>query len=366
LEGFVGWRNRIGRRFSIDNEVNGFRGVMRMAAGCRAKLIGGLGAAAFLGLPIPPLPLPTPLPAPLPSPSLPTVIAPSPTPPLTIAQQTPTAPGAAASPSQLPAQSSRPAPASAPTRSGPPTRGVVIPFTAIYVDSPLNIALLGALATLPLLFSIWLLVFGRTIAEARRARDAQVRLMLAADLGLRPRDLTSMSTRSLFNLREKSAFDELTGVLRRAAGISAAEREIARARRHNTPLSVAFVDIDGLKDANDERGHPAGDALLGGLVQGLKDGLRAEDVLMRYGGDEFVAVLPDTNAKEARARLGAIQLEAAKSGIRFSVGVADLRKSDDVVSLLARADGDLYDFKANRGEIVQLPSQPTGTREITA
>lgn len=334
-----------------------------MASICRGKLIGGLGAAAFLGLPIPPLPLPTPLP----TPSLPTVILPSPAPPVTITQQTPTAPSAAGSPAQQqPAPNHQPVSTNAPAGSGPPRRGVVIPFTAIYVDSPLNIALLAALATLPLLFGIWLLVFGRTIAEARRARDAQVRLMLAADLGLRPRDLTSMSTRSLFNLREKSAFDELTGVLRRAAGISAAEREIARARRHNAPLSVAFVDIDGLKEANDKGGHPAGDDLLRGLVQALKEGLHAEDVLLRYGGDEFVAVMPDTDVRAARMRLGDIQLEAAKAGIRFSTGAAGLTKNDDVVSLLARADRDLYDFKTNRGEIVQLPAQPRDSREVTA
>jgi diguanylate cyclase (GGDEF)-like protein len=343
-------------------EVNGFRGVIRMAAGCRGKLIGGLGAVAFLGLPIPPLPLPTPLP----SPSLPAVIVPSPSPPLTIVQQTPTAPAAAGAPAQQPAQNKQPVATGAPARSGPPGRGVVIPFTAIYVDSPLNIALLAALATLPLLLGIWLLVFGRTIAEARRARDAQVRLMLAADLGLRPRDLASMSTRSLFNLREKSAFDELTGVLRRAAGISAAEREIARARRHNAPLSVAFVDIDGLKEANDKDGHGAGDDLLRGLVQALKEGLHPEDVLLRYGGDEFVAVMPDTSVREGRTRLGDIQLGAAKAGIRFSIGAAELRKNDDVVSLLARADRNLYDFKTNRGEIVQLPAQPRDSREVTA
>jgi diguanylate cyclase (GGDEF)-like protein len=294
---------------------------------------------------------------------------PSPTPPVTIIQQTPTAPavaGSPASPTQSSSQNNQPAPTTAPARSGPPRRGVVIPFTAIYVDSPLNIALLVALATLPLLFGIWLLVFGRTIVEARRARDAQVRLMLAADLGLRPRDLASMSTRSLFNLREKSAFDELTGVLRRAAGISAAEREIARARRLNAPLSVAFVDVDDLKEANDKDGHPAGDNMLRGLVQVLKEGLRADDVLLRYGGDEFVAVMPDTSVREARTRLGGIQLEAAKAGIRFSVGAAALKKNDDVVSLLARADRDLYDFKANRGEIVKLPSESRDTREVSA
>ena len=344
-------------------EVNGFRGVIRMAAGCRGKLIGGLGVAAFLGLPIPPLPLPTPLP----TPSLPTVIVLSPAAPVTITQQTPTVPAAAGSPAQQqPAPNHQPVSTSAPAGSGPPQRGVVIPFTAIYVDSPLNVALLAALVTLPLLLGIWLLVFGRTIAEARRARDAQVRLMLAADLGLRPRDLTSMSTKSLFNLREKSAFDELTGVLRRAAGISAAEREIARARRHNAPLSVAFLDIDGLKEANDKNGHPVGDDLLRGLVKALKEGLHAEDVLLRYGGDEFVAVMPDTNVREARIRLGDIQAEAARAGIRFSIGAAGLSKNDDVVSLLARADRDLYDFKTNRGEIVQLPTQPRDSREFTA
>jgi diguanylate cyclase len=175
-----------------------------------------------------------------------------------------------------------------------------------------------------------------------------------------------MSTRSLFNLREKSAFDELTGVLRRAAGISAAEREIARARRHNAALSVAFVDVDDLKEANDKEGHAAGDSMLRGLVQVLKEGLSAEDVLIRYGGDEFVAVMPDTNMREARNRLGGIQLEAAKAGIRFSAGTAELRKNDDVVSLLARADRDLYDFKANRGEIVKLPTEPHDTREVSA
>lgn len=325
-----------------------------------ARMAGGLGVAAFLGLPIPPLPTP------LPNPSLPVLSTPAPTlptAPTAIAQESPTAAPTAAqqAPTQQPAQSQSSQPAATAT-SGPPRRGIVIPFTAIYVDSPFNVALLVAVAVLPLLFGIWLLLFGRTIAEARRARDAQVRLMLAADLGLRPRDLASMSTRSLFNLREKSAFDELTGVLRRAAGISAAEREIARARRHGAALSVTFVDVDGLKEANDKDGHAAGDELLRGLVHALKDGLRAEDVLLRYGGDEFVAVLPETSAKEARARLGDIQLEAAKSGIRFSAGVADLRRNDDVVSLFARADRDLYDFKANRGEIVQLPAEPRGKR----
>jgi len=138
-----------------------------------------------------------------------------------------------------------------------------------------------------------------------------------------------------------------------------------RSRRHGSQLTVAFVDIDGLKEENESHGHPAGDAMLRGLTQALKDGLRADDVVFRYGGDEFVCVLPETTSKSARIRLGEIQLEAAKSGIRFCVGVAQLERRDDVVSLFARADRDLYDFKANRGEIVQLPAAD-GQRSVTA
>lgn len=306
---------------------------------------GGLAAAVLLGLPLPPVPLPSAPPLPSP-PALPTSLPPLVS-PLPIAT-----PPIAASPPSLAQPPAAATPAAAPQPN--PRRGIVVPFTGIFVDAPISIAVLVALAVLPLLFGIWLLLFGRTLGHARRLRDAQVRLMLAADLGLRPRDLASISTRSLFDLREKSAFDELTGVLRRAAGISAAEREIARARRHGAPLTVAFIDVDGLQEANEARGHGAGDALLRGLTEALKEGLREEDILVRYGGDEFVCVLPDTSTREARTRLGGVQA-AAGDEIRFCFGVAELQRSDDVVSLLARADRDLYDFKANRGEIVQLP-----------
>jgi diguanylate cyclase (GGDEF)-like protein len=333
----------------------------------------GLFAAALIALP-PPIPLPSPsLPI---SPSLAPSVAVSPglpvaTPSLplgsTPAASAPAAPTKAANGANgsSTTQTSQSAPAGAGGHGG----GVAIPFTAIYVSSPLDIAMLAALAALPLLFGIWLLVFGRTLTEARRRRDAQVRLMLAADLGLRPREVTTMSTRALFDLREKSAFDELTGVLRRAAGMSMAEREIARARRHDTPLTVAFIDVDGLKEANDGDGHAAGDAMLRDLAAALREGLRAEDAVLRYGGDEFVCVLPDTTARDARAKLSAIQDVVAARGVRFCAGLAQLRRGDDVVSLLARADGDLYDFKANRGEIVPLPApsrQAEGENTVTA
>ena len=313
-----------------------------------------------------PVPLPTPsLPVSLPTPSLPVSLTPAP--------PTPTLPvGASPTPATTPTSGGA-APGSTGTSGGAgggagggPGHGVTIPFTSIVLASPLDAALLGAIACLPLLAGIWLLVFGRTWSEARRSRDAQIRLAIAHDLGLSPRELASVTTKGLFKLREEAAFDELTGVLRRAAGIAALDREVARARRHKAPLAVAFLDVDGLKEANDTRGHKAGDQLLRDLADLLRTGLRGQDVVMRYGGDEFVCILPDTVADAARAKLSWIQTEAEKSGLRFSAGVAELERSDDVVSVLGRADKEMYAVKSRRGPVRDMRLGVVGPRREVA
>ena len=348
------------------------------------------------GLPSPSLPVSPPVPVPtmppVPAPTLPPVPTPGlpinapPTPPV----PTPSLPPIGLLPTSSPTPPS-PTPAapgnnpgagtttgtgglgqgSGTTGSGTePPHGITIPFTSLVVASPLDAALLVAVAVLPLLFGIWLLVFGRAWNEARRARDAGVRMALANDLGLSPRELASLSLKGLFKLREQAAFDDLTGVLRRAAGVAAAEHEIVRARRHKSALTVAFLDLDGLKQVNDGRGHAAGDKLLQGLVSGLKRGLRGQDLVLRYGGDEFVCVLPDTVAAGAREKLRQIQSELAPAGIGFSFGIAQLERSDDVVSVLARADSELYEAKSRRGEVRPLRPLPRsgdeGRKRVTA
>lgn len=342
------------------------------AAGCAlaGRSLDAYAAQALLPSPSLPVQLPSPsVPVQLPSPSVPVSLQ---TPSLPVQLPTPSVPVTAGSPPPSPPLGGSPSPSASPvtaagrntsngsgsTGAGGPGGGgwggIQLPLTGITLQTPLDVALFGAVSVLPLLLVIWLFVFGRTWSAAVRARDAQVRLALAHDLGLSPRELISVTTAGLFKLREEAAFDELTGVLRRAAGVASLDREVHRARRQRSALSVAFVDVDGLKQANDTRGHRAGDELLKGLAGILKAGLRGQDLVVRYGGDEFVCILPDTVAEAARAKLSWIHEEAHKAGIEFSTGVAELDKADDVVSILARADQEMYAFKARRGKVRDL------------
>lgn len=172
----------------------------------------------------------------------------------------------------------------------------------------------------------------------------EIRRHLATQLQIDDRHLTGIPVQVLCRLREQLALDDLTGVLNRRAGLAALASEIEQVRRSAEPeLALVFLDVDGLKFINDTQGHAAGDLALCGVAHVLKGCLRTEDIVFRYGGDEFVCGLPNLNLESA----GALLLEAwqqlqSERRQSFSAGFAELRNEDEAWGLIARADDCLY------------------------
>ncbi len=144
----------------------------------------------------------------------------------------------------------------------------------------------------------------------------RARRVLAAALGVPDASLTRMRdqdvTRAVDRLRalvdqcarlaSQVTVDELTGTLRRGAGMAALQREIDRARRlKEKGLAVIFIDVDGLKEVNDHDGHAAGDERLRATVAAMRERLRSYDLVIRYGGDEFICVLTGSSRGRCRA-----------------------------------------------------------------
>jgi len=155
-------------------------------------------------------------------------------------------------------------------------------------------------------------------------------------------------------LRRLARTDSLTGLVNRASIDAHLERAVDAATRSQHPLSVIAVDIDRFKSVNDEHGHAAGDQVLRAVTRRMESALRDGDWLGRYGGEEFLVVLQNTDvaganeiAERLRARVGAdaIDVEGAKFRLTISLGVAALTPKETAHELVARADGALYDAK---------------------
>lgn len=143
---------------------------------------------------------------------------------------------------------------------------------------------------------------------------------------------------------EVAHHDALTGTWLRHAGRQLLDEEVQRAGRLGTTVSVAFVDVDGLKQRNDTLGHAAGDRALVLVARSLLAGLRRYDHVVRWGGDEFLCVLPGVTRDEAARRVeqSRVLVSAAQDGLTISVGVAERRPGEPVDELVGRADRDLY------------------------
>lgn len=150
--------------------------------------------------------------------------------------------------------------------------------------------------------------------------------------------------------RADSSIDELTRAYRRDAGTLQLEREIAAAKRMSRSLVLAFVDVDGLKATNDSEGHVAGDARLRSTAESMRAQLRSYDLIVRFGGDEFVCALADVSLPEATKRFESVRTTMLENDLgSISVGLAELQADDSLEGLIARADKALYEERERRG-----------------
>jgi diguanylate cyclase (GGDEF)-like protein len=149
-----------------------------------------------------------------------------------------------------------------------------------------------------------------------------------------------------------AVLDPATNMFNRRYIMHRLEEEIARSRRHGSPLTLIAFDLDSFKQINDEYGHAIGDQVLRTFGEGLQRATRGSDVVARYGGDEFLAILPDCNIGQIRHvldRLSGLHVKTSTStiAIRYSVGWTDYIPGESLDDLLKRADAMLYADKRN-------------------
>jgi diguanylate cyclase len=156
-------------------------------------------------------------------------------------------------------------------------------------------------------------------------------------------------------IEELAELDELTGSFNRRSIMRMLEEEIVRARRAETPCSIALIDLDWFKRINDAYGHPTGDEVLRTFAITVFANIRNIDRFGRYGGEEFLLVLPDTPEQRAAGTLDRLRqiianldwsAFSADMRVTISAGVATLRPDETSDLLLARADSALYSAKA--------------------
>nr|WP_199067979.1 GGDEF domain-containing protein [Chromobacterium sp. ASV5] len=152
-------------------------------------------------------------------------------------------------------------------------------------------------------------------------------------------------------LRRQAESDEATGLSNRRHANRTLQQETERSQRSERPFSVLLIDIDHFKTINDSYGHPIGDLVLRGFAKLLRQSARQLDTAVRWGGEEFLLICPETGQE------GALQLAnrlaervrrhafACERPVTISVGVAALRRDDTPESLIQRADACLYQAK---------------------
>lgn len=150
--------------------------------------------------------------------------------------------------------------------------------------------------------------------------------------------------------RFDAALDPLTGLCNRRGWDALVEAEESRARRHGNPISVIWIDVDGLKQANDTLGHEAGDDLLRRCGIALSAAVRRHDVAARVGGDEFAVLAVHADAAGVAVLVERIERALAATGVRASLGAATRDPARGLVEAVLAADAAMYEMKRQHRE----------------
>jgi len=193
------------------------------------------------------------------------------------------------------------------------------------------------------------------LPKARLWKDSEEKVVETIDGALERWRRTQQSKANLEQLERLANYDSLTGLYNRGAILRKLEEQINHARRYKKEFSLSLMDIDHFKKVNDQYGHLIGDEVLEKVAELVREDVRIADSVGRYGGEEFIAVLPKTQlssavivAERIREIIEATEMTASEGkvfSVTVSQGLSGYRAGDDKDSLISRADEALYRAK---------------------
>ncbi len=195
-------------------------------------------------------------------------------------------------------------------------------------------------------------------AEREQHRRTQEEVSVLSEKLARLESEAEVLRTEIRNKSDLAIKDQLTGLYNRKGFDERAAELFARWSRMGAPLSIIFVDCNKFKDINDTYGHAAGDLVLMKIAEILQCRARVTDVVCRYGGDEFVILLPDTHIKGAEVYAGSVFKEVVDAGfndngkpldVSISLGITELKQGDTLDVAVARADEAMYTAKGMQG-----------------